>query len=118
VTIWHILAIIYAIIGYINGKKLIKERWQNAGIARYGGFKSPVRLYRDGEDAVSVGKFAKYSSIAILLIIFTDILGFHDMTFSTIIAHIIIYNTVIFFLYLIKSDPPKEKKKKHENQID
>ena len=95
--------------------KIIKERYQNAGSMNMGWFKPSIPMFREGNDAVDVGRIAKYFSIALFVVILTDILGLHSLTFHFIIADIILYNTVIFFLYPVKSDTTEKPKTKPKN---
>lgn len=108
-TIWHLLALSYALLSYQSARKIINEKYQNCGVGRINFFEYPKRFYREGDDAVAIGKITRYSSVIILLITITDAIGIHNLTFHAIIVDILIYNTLLFFLYPVKSTPPLDK---------
>jgi hypothetical protein len=107
-TIWHIMGLFVAVVGYRTGNKIIQEKYQNNGVSYRGFFfQHPARLYRDGADAVAIGKITRYASLFFLMVVITDMIGVHNLTLYVFVADIIIYNTIIFILYPIKSDPPR-----------
>ena len=108
-TFFHLLALIYIFVWYRASNAMINKRWQNAGSADMGWFKSSKYLYREGETAVKVGKIKKYLSILLIIIFVTDIIGLHNLTLYALIADILIYNFVLFFLYPVKSEISSDK---------
>jgi hypothetical protein len=107
-TIWHIMGLVVAVIGYRTGNKIIREKYQNTGVSYRGFFfQHPARLYRDGADAVAVGKITRYASLFFLIVVITDMIGVHNLTLYIFAAEIIICNTIILFRYPINSDPPQ-----------
>jgi len=104
--IWHIMGFWFVAYLYFNGLRIIKARYQDAGMMNNGFFRRNTPLYRDGELAVNYGRAMQYQSFFLFFVLVFDILGIHDASSVLFLLSILFWGFVVEMLIY----PPKDKK--------
>lgn len=115
-TIWHLVALVVAFAGYRRGNNIIEAREESVLWHKGIGIR-PERMYREGDDAVAVGKIDKLGSVILAVTTLTDMAGLHDLTLYVFICLVLVMNIVTTVCYPAKSESSKKKKRVQEHDV-
>jgi hypothetical protein len=116
-TLLDILVLCFTFLWYAGAIRDIEQKRQYA-FKQSSFFKRPIKLIREGNDAVKAGKIQKYFAIFQFIITILGLFGVHDYAGLSLLILAFLQNILVLAMYPMKPEYPEEAGSLAEKHMD